>query len=162
MREPDGSYPQETQSQTTDFKSAPIIHLPTTSHKLLEVAFSSHVPAQNSFDGFSKNLLASADIQKARNNISFNFFGLKDIIDLIKPFTSCDNYRVETFISDIEDIFNLYHVNNPVHQAIFVRKYLKAPALTLIRSIRGTANWKQLKHHLLDTFSDKIGEINNM
>ncbi|GFS75281.1 hypothetical protein NPIL_641491 [Nephila pilipes] len=96
----DDSYPLET--LTTDFKSMPITHLPTVSNKSAEVTFGSHGLVRNRLDGSSKNLLALADVQQ--DDTSFNFFGMKD--DLIKPFSSRDNYSVETFISDIEGIFN--------------------------------------------------------
>lgn len=86
----------------------------------------------------------------------FQAFSLKDIVDLIKPFSSKDNYCIETFISDLEDLFKLYEIQNPIQQITFVKKCLTGPALTLIRSIRGITTWEQMKAHLLDEFSDKI------
>ncbi|GBL82273.1 hypothetical protein AVEN_252448-1 [Araneus ventricosus] len=90
---------------------------------------------------------------------SFQAFSLKDIVDLVKPFSSRDNYSIETFISDVEDIFNLHEIKNPIHQVTFVKKCLTGPALTLMRSIRGITNWEQMKQHLLDEFSDKINGL---
>ncbi|GFT86988.1 retrovirus-related Pol polyprotein from transposon gypsy, partial [Trichonephila clavipes] len=79
-----------------------------------------------------------------------------NLLELVKPFTSRDSYSIETFISDIEDMFRLYQITNPIHQIIFVKKCLKGPAENLIRSIRGITNWSQMKEHLLNEFSDRI------
>ncbi|GBO22891.1 Transposon Tf2-9 polyprotein [Araneus ventricosus] len=103
-------------------------------------------------------LLCAFDMQHTLSN-SFQAFSLKDIVDLVKPFSSRENYSIETFISDVEDIFNLHEIKNPIHQVIFVKKCLTGPALTLMRSIRGITNWEQMKQHLLDEFSDKINGL---
>ncbi|GFX04979.1 transposon Tf2-9 polyprotein [Trichonephila clavipes] len=91
-------------------------------------------------------------------------FNLRDLLELVKPFTSRDSYSIETFISDIEDMFRLYQITNPIHQIIFVKKCLKGPAENLIRSIRGITNWSQMKEHLLNEFSDRINsaQLHNM
>ncbi|GFX83533.1 transposon Tf2-9 polyprotein [Trichonephila clavipes] len=95
---------------------------------------------------------------------SFLSFNLRDLLELVKPFTSRDSYSIETFISDIEDMFRLYQITNPIHQIIFVKKCLKGPAENLIRSIRGITNWSQMKEHLLNEFSDRINsaQLHNM
>ncbi|GFV14495.1 transposon Tf2-9 polyprotein [Trichonephila clavipes] len=102
----------------------------------------------------AQNLLPLFDKQNTCN--SFLSFNLRDLLELVKPFTSRDSYSIETFISDIEDIFRLYQITNPIHQIIFVKKCLKGPAENLIRSIRGITNWSQMKEHLLNEFSDRI------
>ncbi|GFY21206.1 transposon Tf2-9 polyprotein [Trichonephila clavipes] len=110
----------------------------------------------------AQNLLPLLDKQNTCN--SFLSFNLRDLIELVKPFTSRDRYSIETFISDIEDIFQLYQITNPIHQIIFVKKCLKCPAENLIRSIRGITNWSKMKEHLLNEFSDRINsaELHNM
>ncbi|GBM33874.1 hypothetical protein AVEN_5919-1 [Araneus ventricosus] len=52
-------------------------------------------------------------MQRTAGN-SFQAFSLRDIVDLVKPFSSRDNYSVETFISDFEDIFELHEIRNPI------------------------------------------------
>ncbi|GFV75352.1 transposon Tf2-9 polyprotein [Trichonephila clavipes] len=110
----------------------------------------------------AQNLLPLLDKQNACN--SFLSFNLRDLLELVKPFTSRDSYSIETFISDTEDIFRLYQITNPIHQIIFVKKCLKGPAENLIRSIRGITNWSQMKEHLLNDFSDRINsaQLHNM
>ncbi|GFU16227.1 transposon Tf2-9 polyprotein [Trichonephila clavipes] len=110
----------------------------------------------------AQNLLPLFDKQNTCN--SFLSFNLRDLLELVKPFTSRDSYSLETFISDIEDIFRLYQITNPIHQIIFVKKCLKGPAENLIRSIRGITNWSQMKEHLLNEFSDRINsaQLHNM
>ncbi|GFU83296.1 transposon Tf2-9 polyprotein [Trichonephila clavipes] len=110
----------------------------------------------------AQNLLPLFDKQNTCN--SFLSFNLRDLLELVKPFTSRDSYSIETFISDIEDIFRLYQITNPIHQIIFVKKCLKGPAENLIRSIRGITNWSQMKEHLLNEFSDRINsaQLHNM
>ncbi|GFW80264.1 retrovirus-related Pol polyprotein from transposon 17.6 [Trichonephila clavipes] len=110
----------------------------------------------------AQNLLPLFDKQTTCN--SFLSFNLRDLLELVKPFTSRDSYSIETFISDIEDIFRLYQITNPIHQIIFVKKCLKGPAENLIRSIRGITNWSQMKEHLLNEFSDRINsaQLHNM
>jgi ribonuclease HI len=105
-----------------------------------------------------------SSLEAKQQNTPCLTFGLKDIVDLIKPFSSKDNYSIEAFISDIEDIFDLYQITNPVSQVLFVKKCLTGPALTLIRSIRGITNWEQMRKHLLEEFSDKINglQLHNM
>ncbi|GFX05508.1 transposon Tf2-9 polyprotein [Trichonephila clavipes] len=102
----------------------------------------------------AQNLLPLFDKQNTCN--SFLSFNLRDLLELVKPFTSRGSYSIETFISDIEDMFRLYQITNPIHQIIFVKKCLKGPAENLIRSIRGITNWSQMKEHLLNEFSDRI------
>ncbi|GFU85937.1 transposon Tf2-9 polyprotein [Trichonephila clavipes] len=94
----------------------------------------------------------------------FLSFNLQDLLELVNPFTSRDSYSIETFISDIEDIFRLYQITNLIHQIIFVKKCLKGPAENLIRSIRGITNWSQMKEHLSNEFSDRINsaQLHNM
>ncbi|GFU29075.1 transposon Tf2-9 polyprotein [Trichonephila clavipes] len=110
----------------------------------------------------AQNLLPLFDKQNTCN--SFLSFNLRDLVELVKPFTSRDSYSIETFISDIEDMFRLYQITNPIHQIIFVKKCLKGPAENLIRSIRGITNWSQMKEHLLNEFSDRINsaQLHNM
>ncbi|GFT02901.1 transposon Tf2-9 polyprotein [Trichonephila clavipes] len=110
----------------------------------------------------AQNLLPLFDKQNTCN--SFLFFNLRDLLELVKPFTSRDSYSIKTFISDIEDIFRLYQITNPIHQIIFVKKCLKGPAENLIRSIREITNWSQMKEHLLNEFSDRINsaQLHNM
>ncbi|GFY23522.1 transposon Tf2-9 polyprotein [Trichonephila clavipes] len=110
----------------------------------------------------AQHLLPFLDKQNTCN--SFLPFNLRDLFELVKPFTSRDIYSIETSISDIEDIFRLYQITNPIHQMIFVRKYLKGPAENLIRSIRGITDWSQMKEHLLNEFSDRINsaQLHNM
>ncbi|GFX89844.1 transposon Tf2-9 polyprotein [Trichonephila clavipes] len=110
----------------------------------------------------AQNLLPLFDKQNTCN--SFLSFNLRDLLELVKPFTSRDSYSIETFISDIEDMFRLYQITNPIHQIIFVKKCLKGPAENLIRSIRGITNWSQMKEHLLNEFSDRISsaQLHNM
>ncbi|GFS54280.1 transposon Tf2-9 polyprotein [Trichonephila clavipes] len=105
----------------------------------------------------------TSDSAKNTSN-SFLSFNLRDLVELVKPFTSRDSYSIETFISDIEDIFRLYQITNPIHQIIFVKKCLKGPAENLIRSIRGITNWSQMEEHLLNEFSDRINsaQLHNM
>ncbi|GFW08422.1 transposon Tf2-9 polyprotein [Trichonephila clavipes] len=110
----------------------------------------------------AQNLLPLFDKQNTCN--SFLSFNLRDLLELVKPFPSRDSYSIETFISDIEDMFRLYQITNPIHQIIFVKKCLKGPAENLIRSIRGITNWSQMKEHLLNEFSDRINsaQLHNM
>ncbi|GFV59936.1 transposon Tf2-9 polyprotein [Trichonephila clavipes] len=110
----------------------------------------------------AQNLLPLFDKQNTCN--SFLSFNLRDLLELVKPFTSRDSYSIETFISDIEDMFRLYQITNPIDQIIFVKKCLKGPAENLIRSIRGITNWSQMKEHLLNEFSDRINsaQLHNM
>ncbi|GFT08620.1 transposon Tf2-9 polyprotein [Trichonephila clavipes] len=110
----------------------------------------------------AQNLLPLFDKQNTCN--SFLSFNLRDLLELVKPFTSRDSYSIETFISDIEDMFRLYQITNPIHQIIFVKKCLKGPAENLIRSICGITNWSQMKEHLLNEFSDRINsaQLHNM
>ncbi|GFW86692.1 transposon Tf2-9 polyprotein [Trichonephila clavipes] len=110
----------------------------------------------------AQNLLPLFDKRNTCN--SFLSFNLRDLVELVKPFTSRDSYSIETFISDIEDIFRLYQITNPIHQIIFVKKCLKGPAENLIRSIRGITNWLQMKEYLLNEFSDRINsaQLHNM
>ncbi|GFV28753.1 transposon Tf2-9 polyprotein [Trichonephila clavipes] len=109
----------------------------------------------------AQNLLPLFDNNTCNSFLSFN---LRDLLELVKPFTSRDSYSIEIFISDIEDIFRLYQITNPIHQIIFVKKCLKGPAENLIRSIRGITNWSQMKEHLLNEFSDRINsaQLHNM
>ncbi|GBM94991.1 hypothetical protein AVEN_18026-1 [Araneus ventricosus] len=110
------------------------------------------------FDEPTRNSLPSFHMQHTASN-SFQAFSLKDIVDLVNPFSSRGNYGIGTFISDVEDIFNLNEIKNPIHQVISVKKCLTGPALTLMRFIRGITNWEQIKQHLLDEFSDKINGL---
>ncbi|GFT04394.1 transposon Tf2-9 polyprotein [Trichonephila clavipes] len=56
----------------------------------------------------AQNLLPLFDKQNTCN--SFLSFNLRDLLELVKPFTSRDSYSIETFISDIEDMFRLYQI----------------------------------------------------
>ncbi|GFV80224.1 transposon Tf2-6 polyprotein [Trichonephila clavipes] len=107
-------------------------------------------------------LLPLFDKQNTCN--SFLPFILRDLLVLVKPFTSRDSYSIETFISDIEDISRLYQITNPIHQIIFVKKCFKGPAENLIRSICGITNWSQMKEHFINEFSDRINsaQLHNM
>ncbi|GFT92202.1 transposon Tf2-9 polyprotein [Trichonephila clavipes] len=58
----------------------------------------------------AQNLLPLFDKQNTCN--SFLSFNLRDLLELVKPFTSRDSYSIETFISDIEDMFRLYQITN--------------------------------------------------
>ncbi|GBO31482.1 hypothetical protein AVEN_130723-1 [Araneus ventricosus] len=139
---------EESEPKLTDSQQS-------VSNKLIFESQKEHRKSQIVSDESAQNSLPSFDLQHTLSN-SFQAFSLKDIVDLVKPFSSRDNYSIQIFISDVEDIFNFQEIKNPIHQVIFVEKSLTGPALTLMRSIRGITNWEQMKQHSLDEFSDKI------
>ncbi|GBM03002.1 hypothetical protein AVEN_14516-1 [Araneus ventricosus] len=95
----------------------------SVSNKLILESQKEHRKSQVVLDESAQNSLPSFDMQHTLSN-SFQAFSLKDIVDLVKPFSSRDNYSIETFISDVEDIFNLHEIKNPFYQVIFVKKCL--------------------------------------
>ncbi|GFT67199.1 retrovirus-related Pol polyprotein from transposon 17.6 [Nephila pilipes] len=93
------------------------------------------------------SLLESQKLTDVRQpNYSCLSFGLKDIVDLMKAFSSKDNYNIEAFISDIEDIFDLYQITNSISQVLFVKKCLTGPALTLIRKFDDHSRDARFRH----------------
>ncbi|GBO18017.1 hypothetical protein AVEN_189457-1 [Araneus ventricosus] len=142
---------EESEPKLTDSRQS-------VSNKLILESQKEHRKSQIVSDGSTQNSLPSFDLQHTLSN-SFQAFSLKDIVDIVKPFSSRDNYSIQTFISDVEDIFNFHEIKNSIHQGIFVKKSLTCSALTLMRSIRGITNSEQMKQHSLDEFSDKINDL---
>lgn len=86
-------------------------------------------------------------------------FSLRDLSDLVRPFSGKDDMTVENYICEVEEVFELHHICDPVYQLIFAKRCLRGPALTLIRAIRGINTFDRLKWHLRDEFGEQLNSF---
>lgn len=85
---------------------------------------------------------------KQRDSFALTF---RDVEDSIRPFDSKEDYPVEKWISDFEDIADVTGWNN-LQKLIFAKKSLTGIAKLFVQSEKGIKSWPVLKKKLLDEF----------
>ncbi|KAJ3659560.1 hypothetical protein Zmor_011244 [Zophobas morio] len=79
----------------------------------------------------------------------------RDIEDSVRTFSGDDNYAIETWVADFEDIAKLMKWSE-LQQLVFAKKSLTGLAKLFIQSQRNLGTWKDLKRRLLSEFSKKV------
>jgi len=90
--------------------------------------------------------------KRNKTKITFNF---KDVEDTIRPFDGSDNYPIEKWLSDFEDLATLFKWND-MQKLVFGRKSLKGVAKIFVRGLSVTQSWEKLKAALKEEFSLKV------
>lgn len=85
---------------------------------------------------------------KQRDSFALTF---RDVEDSIRPFDGKEDYPVEKWISDFEDIADVTGWNN-LQKLIFAKKSLTGIAKLFVQSEKGIKSWPVLKKKLLDEF----------
>lgn len=92
---------------------------------------------------------------------SSNSFALtfKDVEDSIRPFEGKEDYPIETWIADFEDIADVTGWN-PLQKLIFAKKSLGGMAKLFVQAEKGIKSWSTLKRKLLEEFQVKVSSVN--
>jgi len=90
--------------------------------------------------------------ERRNKTITFSF---KDVEDTICPFDGSDNYPIEKWLSDFEDLAILFKWND-MQKLVFDRKSLKGVAKMFVRGLSVTQSWEKLKAALKEEFSLKV------
>ncbi|KAH0815541.1 hypothetical protein GEV33_007250 [Tenebrio molitor] len=92
------------------------------------------------------------DLQASRPRFTMSF---RDVEDSIRSFSGEDNYQVETWLSDFEEMGRIMGWSG-LQKVVFAKKSLSGLAKLFIQSERGLSTWLKLRSALLDEFSQKI------
>ncbi|XP_063920326.1 uncharacterized protein LOC135135234 [Zophobas morio] len=79
----------------------------------------------------------------------------RDIEDSVRTFSGDDNYAIEIWVADFEDIAKLMKWSE-LQRLVFAKKSLTGLAKLFIQSQRNLGTWKDLKRRLLSEFSKKV------
>jgi hypothetical protein len=79
----------------------------------------------------------------------------RDVEDSIRSFSGEDNYQVETWLSDFEEMGRIMGWSG-LQKVVFAKKSLSGLAKLFIQSERGLSTWLKLRSALLDEFSQKM------
>jgi hypothetical protein len=88
----------------------------------------------------------------ARSKFTMTF---RDIQDTVRQFTGEDNYPVEVWIRDFEEIAKMMEWSD-IEKLVCARRCMSGLAKLFIQSERGLSTWIKLKEALLDEFLEKI------
>ncbi|KAH0809697.1 hypothetical protein GEV33_013094 [Tenebrio molitor] len=92
------------------------------------------------------------DLQASRPRFTMSF---RDVEDSIRSFSGEDNYQVETWLSDFEEMGRIMGWSG-LQKVVFAKKSLSGLAKLFIQSERGLSTWLKLRSALLDEFSQKM------
>ncbi|XP_066258824.1 uncharacterized protein [Euwallacea similis] len=98
--------------------------------------------------------LQSSARAKARRNNSFALT-FRDMEDSIRPFDGKDDYPIEKWIQDFEEISEITGWND-LQKLIFAKKSLTGLAKLFVQSEKGIKSWNTLKKKLTEEFEVKI------
>lgn len=81
--------------------------------------------------------------------------GFPDVEDTIREFSGTDNFPIERWIADFEDVALLFEWTD-LQKVVFAKRTLKGLAKLFVQSETGLMTWKKLKDALLGEFSTQI------
>ncbi|KAH0819188.1 hypothetical protein GEV33_003603 [Tenebrio molitor] len=103
-------------------------------------------------EGEADSVNEPEDLQASRPRFTMSF---RDVEDSIRSFSGEDNYQVETWLSDFEEMGRIMSWSG-LQKVVFAKKSLSGLAKLFIQSERGLSTWLKLRSALLDEFSQKM------
>uniref|UniRef100_T1HBV9 Retrotransposon gag domain-containing protein n=1 Tax=Rhodnius prolixus TaxID=13249 RepID=T1HBV9_RHOPR len=102
------------------------------------------------FEEVSGNCTSSNHVQECR---PFQFSS-RDIEESLRPFTGEDNYTVNLWLTDFEELAQVMRWQE-LEKLVFAKKSLKGLAKLFVSVERGLTSYSALKQALIDEFSSK-------